>query len=58
MNAQPQFITTSDGTKTAIILILADYEELLEDLQDLAAIAERKDEPTLPFDDVLKDLGF
>jgi hypothetical protein len=53
MNAQPQFITTSDGTKTAIILILADYEELLEDLQDLAAIAERKDEPTLPF----KDLG-
>jgi hypothetical protein len=57
MNAQPQFITTSDGTKTAIILILADYEELLEDLQDLAAIAERKDEPTLPFDDVLKDLG-
>jgi len=57
MNAQPQFITTSDGTKTAVILTLDDHEELLEDLQDLAAIAERKDESTLPFVGVLKDMG-
>jgi len=57
MNAQPQFITNVNGEKTAVILALADYEELMEDLEDLAAIAERKDEPSIPFDAVLKEIG-
>jgi len=57
MNAQPQFITDANGQKTAVILALADYQELMEDLEDLAAIAERKDEPTIPFEAALKDIG-
>jgi len=57
MNAQPQFITNVNGEKTAVILTLADYEELMEDLEDLAAIAERKDEPSIPFDAALKEIG-
>jgi PHD/YefM family antitoxin component YafN of YafNO toxin-antitoxin module len=56
MNAQPQFITNANGEKTAVILALADYEDLMEDLEDLAAIAERKDEPSVPFESVLKEL--
>lgn len=40
MNAQPQYITDANGEKMAVILALADYQELLEDLEDLAAIAE------------------
>jgi hypothetical protein len=30
------------------------YEELLEDIQDLTVIAERKNEPSISFDDLKK----
>ena len=56
MNAKPQFITNADGEKTAVILTLADYEELMEDLEDLAAIAEQKDELTIPWATVKQEL--
>lgn len=41
-----QFITDDKGERVAVILSLADYEQLLEDLHDLAVVAERRDEPT------------
>lgn len=58
MSAQPQFITNADGEKISVILPLADYQELMDDLEDLAAIAERKDEATLPFEAALKEIGY
>jgi PHD/YefM family antitoxin component YafN of YafNO toxin-antitoxin module len=48
-----QFITDGKGKRTAVILPVAEYEELQEDLQDLAVIAERRDEPTVAFADVV-----
>jgi len=33
-----------------------DYESLMEDLYDLAAIAERRDETTISFDEVKRRL--
>jgi len=57
MNAQPQYITDANGEKMAVILSLADYQELLEDLEDLASIAERKDEPTIPLATALEAIG-
>ena len=51
-----QFVTTAEGKKTAILLPLQEYYELLEDLEDLAIIAERRDEPAVPFDVVKKKL--
>lgn len=51
-----QFVTNSAGEKTAVIVPLADYQELLEDLSDLAAIAERRDEPTVSHDELLSEL--
>jgi PHD/YefM family antitoxin component YafN of YafNO toxin-antitoxin module len=57
MNAQPQYITDANGEKMAVILPLADYQELMEDLEDLAAIAERKDEPAMPLEAALKAIG-
>lgn len=42
-----QFITDESGNKTAVILSLKDYEELLEDIHDLTVIAERKNEPAI-----------
>ena len=41
-----------NGKTTAIILPLKQYTELLEDLQDLAVIARRKNEPTIPLAEV------
>ena len=51
-----QFITDDKGERTAVILPVGEYEELLEDLRDLATIAERRDEPTIPFADVVAGL--
>ena len=51
-----QFIVDDAGIKKAIILPMEDYEELLEDIHDLAVIAERKDEPTISFEDLKKRL--
>lgn len=40
-----------------MILPIADYLELLEDLEDLATIAERRNETTIPLEDVLTELN-
>ncbi|PZR72272.1 MAG: hypothetical protein DLM73_13690 [Chthoniobacterales bacterium] len=41
-----------NGKRTAVILPIEEYEELLQDLDDLAVIAQRKDEPTIPLAEV------
>jgi hypothetical protein len=51
-----QFIIDESGMKTAVILPVEQYEDLLEDIHDLAAIAERKDEPSINYDDLMKRL--
>lgn len=45
-----------NGVASAVILPIAEYEELLEDLHDLAVIARRKDEPLIPLAEVKKRL--
>lgn len=57
MTTQLQYITDANGDKVSVILSLEDYQELLEDLEDLAAIAERRDEPTQDFEDALKEIA-
>ncbi len=54
--AKKQFIIDEQGRKTAIILPIKEYEELLEDLEDLAIIAERRREPTEPLEVVIERL--
>jgi PHD/YefM family antitoxin component YafN of YafNO toxin-antitoxin module len=39
-----QYIIDAEGNKTAIILSIEQYEQMLEDLHDLAIIAERRAE--------------
>lgn len=53
---QAQYITDEKGKKTAVILPIEEFEELLEDLQDLAVLAERRDEPTIPHEEVVARL--
>lgn len=54
--AHPQYITDEQGRKTAVILPLEAYTELLEDLSDLAAVAERRGEETLSHKKLLESL--
>ena len=51
-----QYITDETGLKQSVVLPVETYEELLEDIQDLVSIAERKNEPSLSFDEVIKNL--
>lgn len=51
-----QFIVDEAGKKTAVILPVEDYEELLEDIHDLTVIAERKNEASISFDELKKRL--
>ncbi len=50
------YITNESGEKTAVILPIAQFEELLEDIEDLAIAAERRDEPTVSHADLLAEL--
>jgi PHD/YefM family antitoxin component YafN of YafNO toxin-antitoxin module len=50
------YITNKAGEKTAVILPIEQFESLLEDLEDLATVAERKDEPTISHIDLLAEL--
>ena len=50
MTTSVQYITNQKGEKTAVVLPILDYEKLMEDLDDLAVIADRHDEPTIPHD--------
>jgi PHD/YefM family antitoxin component YafN of YafNO toxin-antitoxin module len=45
-----------NGKPTAVVLPISEYEELLEDLHDLAVIARRKDEPTIALAEVKRRL--
>jgi PHD/YefM family antitoxin component YafN of YafNO toxin-antitoxin module len=48
VSAAVQFLTNEKGKKTAVVLPIENYEKLQEDLDDLAVIAERRDEETVP----------
>lgn len=54
--SKKQYIVDEDGRKTAVVLPIKEYEQLLDDLEDLAVIAERKDEPAEPLDAVTERL--
>lgn len=53
----PQYVTDSEGHKKAVILPIEEYEELLEDLDDLAVAAERKHESTVSHEQLLRELN-
>ncbi len=51
-----QYLLDEKGNKTAVLIPIEDYEELLEDIHDLALIAERRAEPAVSFDELKKRL--
>lgn len=42
--AHAEYITNQTGRKKAVILPIREYERMVEDLHDLAIVAERREE--------------
>jgi len=55
-NLKPQYVTNEDGEQTAVIIPIGPFRELLEDIEDLAAVAERREEPTISHEEVIAQL--
>ena len=51
-----QYITDAEGHKTAVILPIEDYEEMLEDLHFGKVARESKNEPKRDFNEVLEEM--
>ena len=51
-----RFLVDERGRRTAVVMPLRRYRQLLEDLHDLAVIAERREEPTVAHDAVVSRL--
>jgi len=50
------YVVDEKGRKTAVVLSIEDYKRLLEDLHDLAVIAERRGEPTVSLEELKRRL--
>lgn len=51
-----QYVTDERGKKKSVILPVETYEEMLEDIQDLMVVAERRKEKTISLNEMKKRL--
>lgn len=51
-----QYVVDANGKRTAVILPARQYARLLEDMHDLAVVAERREEKTVSAAEVRKRL--
>ena len=56
MSKEMQFVTDVKGNKTAVILPIEEYEEMLEDLHLGRIARESRNEPRRAFSDVVEEL--
>ena len=53
---QEQYVVDTKGKKTAVILSIEQYERLMEDLHDLAVVAERRGEEPISLEEMKQRL--
>ena len=51
-----QYLTDERGAKVAVVIPIADYDALVEDITDLACVAKCRDEERVSWEDVKKQL--
>jgi hypothetical protein len=54
LESEIRYVTNQDGKRIAVIVPIEEFVALLEDVEDLAAVAERRDEPSVSHGDLLK----
>jgi hypothetical protein len=52
----PRYIVDESGKRVSVVLSLEEYDELMDDMADLAAIAERRNEDTVEHVELVKQL--
>jgi len=55
-SALEEFVVDQEGKKKSVILPVARYQRLLEDLHDLAVVAERRREKSISFEEMKRRL--
>ena len=56
MSESLQYLTDEHGERTAVVLPISEYKKLLQDLEDIAVVAERRNEPTTPHAQFVSEL--
>ena len=56
MALREQYVVDGDGKRTAVILPIEQYERLLEDLHNLAVVAERREEEPISLEEMKRRL--
>ena len=51
-----QYVIDAKGNKKGVILSIERYDQMTEDLHDLAVVAERRNEPTISFKEMKQRL--
>jgi hypothetical protein len=51
-----QFVVDEKGEKVAAVIPIEEYYELMEDLEDLVEISKRRNEETIPYDVMKKEM--
>lgn len=55
-NLDLQYVTNERAQKRAVIIPIDQFEQLMEDVEDLAAVAERRDVTTVAHADLISEL--
>ena len=53
---QERYVVDAQGSRMAVILSLDQYERLMEDLHDLAIVAERREEEPISLEEMKRRL--
>lgn len=56
MAVSEQYLVDSEGRRTAVLLSLKQYQKLMEDLHDLAVVAERREEKAISLEELKRRL--
>jgi len=54
--SQAQFLIDEKGKRTGVLLSVKQYEKLMEDLHDLAIVAQRKNEKPITLEELKRRL--
>jgi len=54
--SQARYVIDAKGKKTGVLLSLRQYQKLMEDLHDLAVVAERKGEKPITLEEMKRRL--
>ncbi len=52
----PQYITNENGEKLSVVLPVNEFEQMIEDIEDLAVAFSRKEEETTSHDAFIEEL--